>query len=290
MPPSGGRFPHTTRRTAALAGLVIAAAFVYGPVIAKLARDWWLVADDSHGLICAPLALGLAWSRRHELRGTPLAPDSTAMLGVAAAIGLLLLGTLGAELFLTRLSFLLFMASTVIFVAGWRHVRILLFPFVLLLVSVPIPAILITRITLPLQFVASGMAESALTAVGIPVLREGNVLILPNATLQVAEACSGIRSLVSLLTMALVIARFTDDRVAARTAIVLAGVPVAIAVNGLRVAITSVATYSFGPVVAEGLVHELLGGLMFLVALMLLIAWAQGVARLSRRLNLEAVK
>ena len=179
------------------------------------------------------------------------------------------------------------MAYTVVFVAGWRHIRIFLFPFALLLMAVPIPAIVMTRITLPLQFAASSMAETAVTGVGIPVLREGNVLVLPNATLQVADACSGIRSLVSLMAMALVIARFADGRWAARVAIVLAAVPVAIAVNGLRVAITAAATYSVGPVALEGIVHEGLGWLMFLVALVLLAACARGIGRCRRVLSLE---
>jgi exosortase len=261
----------------------------YAPVLIKLAHDWWSIPDYSHGLICAPLALGLAWSRREELRQTPLAPRGAAFLGILASTMLLLLGTLGAELFLTRIACLVFMASTVVFIAGWRHLRILAFPFVLLLMSVPIPAIILTRFTLPLQFAASSMADTALTGVGIPVLREGNVLVLPNATLQVAEACSGIRSLVSLMTMALVIARFADRRWTARVAIVLAGIPLAIAVNGLRVAITAATTYAFGPVVLEGIVHEALGFLMFLLALVILVAWARGIARCGRMLTLEPV-
>jgi exosortase len=278
------------RPLVAVAGLVIATIAVYEPVVSKMARDWWSIADYSHGLVCAPLALALAWTRRKELEETQLAPHSAAFFGILAAVVLLLLGELGAELFLTRISLLLFIVSTVMFVAGWRHVRILLFPIALLLLSVPIPAIIITRITLPLQFMASSMAESALTGVGIPVLREGNVLVLPNATLQVAEACSGIRSLVSLLTMALVIARFTDRRLVARMAIVLAAIPVAIAVNGLRVAITSAAAYSFGPVVAEGMIHEALGWLMFLLAVVALSIWARGVATFGRGLTLEPAR
>jgi exosortase len=273
----------------AAAALGIAVSVTYAPVLTKLVHDWWSIPDYSHGLICAPLALWLAWSRREELTRTPLAPRGAAFLGIVASTLLLLLGTLSAELFLTRISCLVFMASTVVFVAGWRHLRILAFPFVLLLMSVPIPAIILTRVTLPLQFVASSMAETALTGVGIPVLREGNVLVLPNATLQVAEACSGIRSLVSLMTMALVIARFSDRRWTARVAIVLAGIPLAVAVNGLRVAITAAATYAFGPVALEGIIHEALGGLMFLLALAILVAWARGISRCGRVLTLQPV-
>jgi exosortase len=282
-------FPRTSPLYWAAAGLAITASLTYGPVLTKLAHDWWTVPDYAHGLICAPLALALAWRRREELRHTPLAPRGAAFLGILASTLLLLLGTLSAELFLTRISFLVFMASSVVFVAGWRHLRILAFPCVLLLMSVPIPAIILTRVTLPLQLVASSMAETALTAGGIPVLREGNVLVLPNATLQVAEACSGLRSLVSLMTMALLIARRADRRWTARAAIVLAGIPLAVAVNGLRVTITAATTYAFGPVALGGIVHGGLGWLMFLLALVILAAWARGITRWRRVLVLEPV-
>jgi len=282
-------FPTTALFRVAAAGLAIAASVTYGPVLTKLALDWWSVPDYAHGLICTPLALGLAWTRREQLRQTPLAPRSAAFLGILASTLLLLLGTLSAELFLTRISCLVFIASTVVFVAGWRHLRILAFPCVLLLMSVPIPAIVLTRFTLPLQFVASSMAETALTGVGIPVLREGNVLVLPNATLQVAEACSGLKSLVSLMTMALLIARRADRRWTARLAVVIVAIPLAVAVNGLRVAITAAATYGFGPLALEGIIHEGLGWLMFLVALLILAGWARGVARCRRVLKVDPV-
>ena len=289
LPLKATSFPGDPRAAVAAVALAIAVSATYAPVMAKLVHDWWSIPDYSHGLICAPLALWLAWRRREELAKTPLAPRGAAFLGILASTMLLLLGTLSAELFLTRISCLVFMASTVVFVAGWRHLRILAFPFVLLLMSVPIPAIILTRVTLPLQFAASSMAETALSGVGVPVLREGNVLVLPNATLQVAEACSGIRSLVSLMTMALVIARFSDRRWPARVAMVLAGIPLAIALNGLRVAITAAATYAFGPVALEGIIHEGLGGLMFVLALAILVAWARGIARCGRVLTLEPV-
>jgi exosortase len=290
--PDGDSRPPARHDASRMAALVIpavsAALLVYAPVLGKLILDWWSVPDSSHGLICGPAAAVLAWNRRDQLRQTPVAARSVALLGLAAAMLLLLLGTLGAELFLTRISFVLFLASTVVFVAGWRHLRILAFPFALLLVAIPIPAIVMTRITLPLQFAASHMAEMGLTSAGIPVLREGNVLILPNAVLQVAEACSGIRSLMALLTMALVMARFADPRWLARGVIILAAVPVAIAINSIRVTLTAAGTYWYGPVLLEGLVHETLGWLMFVLALGLLGACARGIARNPAPLTIEA--
>jgi exosortase len=170
----------------------------------------------------------------------------------------------------------------VVFLGGWPQLRALAFPLALLLLSVPVPAIVMTRITLPLQFVASAFAELALNGLHIPVLREGNVLVLSNATLQVAEACSGIRSLMSLVALALVIAKFSERRAAARAAIVAAAVPVAIAVNTFRVTVTAIGTSYFGPATAQGAVHEAVGMVMFLIALALLFACARAVAAIRQ--------
>jgi exosortase len=261
----------------ALALLVIAAGAVYWPVLAKLAVDWWTNPDYSHGLLCAPAALGIVISRRRAFRALRADPRPAGLAGAIAAMGLLALGTLGAELFLTRMSLVLFLASAVLYVYGWRHLRLLAFSFALFVLSIPIPAILITRITLPLQLVASAMSERALMVMSVPVLRDGNVLTLPNATLQVAEACSGIRSLVALVVLALVIARLVDRRPAVRLAIVAAAAPVAVLVNGLRVTLTAMATYRFGTAAAAGAIHESMGVATFLVAVALLAGCARAL-------------
>ena len=254
-----------------------AAAVLYAPVVWKLGLDWWSDPEYSHGLLCAPLAVAMVLARRRRFENTPASPRLIGLVGAALAIGLLLLGTLGAELFLTRLSLLMFIASAIVYLFGWQHVRLLAFPLTLLLLSIPIPAILITRITLPLQFVASATTETVLAVTSIPVLREGNVLVLPNATLQVAEACSGIRSLVSLLVLALLVARFSERRTWARAAIVASAVPIAIVVNSLRVTVTAVATYWYGITAAEGMLHDATGLVMFVVAVGLVLACARGV-------------
>lgn len=258
------------------------AVVVYAPVVVKLATDWWTDSDYSHGLLCAPLALAIAFRRRRAMAVLPRAPRMSGLAGVAAGVVLLLLGTLGAELFLTRLSLLLVLASSVVFLYGWRHLRAVAFPLALLALSIPIPAILITRITLPLQFIASATTEATLGVLNIPVLREGNVLVLPNATLQVAEACSGIRSLVSLAVLALIVARYAERRAAARAAIVASAAPIAVVVNSLRVTVTAVATYWYGTSAAEGVVHEATGTVMFVVAVGLVMLCARGVAAVRR--------
>jgi len=272
-----------------IAWVVLAAlgAATYGPVLARLAATWWNDSEYSHGLICVPLAAVIVWYRRHELSGLRRMPSRAGLFGAVAALALLLIGTLGAELFLTRASLLLFLSSAVVYLFGWRHLRAVAFPLAIVALSIPIPAILMTHITLPLQFAASAAAEAALSVVRIPVLREGNVLVLPDATLQVAEACSGVRSMMSLLVIGVVVARIMDRHLVTRMAIVAAAVPVTIAINAVRVTATAVATEYYGIAAAEGAVHEALGIILFFASAALLVAFARFLSTMAPRVHLR---
>jgi len=262
-----------------MAGLamVTSAGTLYAPVVAKLVHDWWEIPDYSHALLVAPLAAFLAWQRRGELARTTVKPSSAGLAIVLVSLVLLMVGRLGVELFLTRASLIGFVAGTIVFLFGWRHLRVLAFPLALLLLTIPVPSIVITRLTLSLQLFASRVAELVLVALGIPVLREGNVLVLPTVKLQVAEACSGIRSLMALVTLALIVARFSDTRWRVRAVILASAVPIAVLVNGMRVAASAIAAHWYGLVAVQGFVHELMGWLMFLVAFALMAACARAV-------------
>src|SRR6185295_17491746 len=267
----------------AWAGLGVLAGLAYGPVLWRLGAAWWNDPEYSHGLICAPLAAGIVWARRDRLTRLQLAPSAAGLAGAAISIALLLVGTLGAELFLTRASLLLFIASAIVFLFGWQHLRGVAFPFAILALSIPIPALLMTLVTLPLQFAASAAAETTLSAVHIPVLREGNVLVLPDARLQVAEACSGVRSMMSLLVLALLVARNMEQRTLTRIAIVATAVPVTIAVNAVRVTATAVATEFYGVAAADGVIHEMLGIILFIASAILLVGCARLLMTLAAR-------
>jgi exosortase len=186
-------------------------------------------------------------------------------------MGMLLGGVLGAEVFTTEVSMLATIAGTLLFLFGWAHLRVMLFPIAFLMLMIPLPAIIFNQITFPLQLLASRFGESALVLAGIPVLREGNVIHLSNTSLEVAEACSGIRSLISLLTLGIVYGYFVDSRGWVRWAIATATIPVAIITNGLRVAGTGVGAHYFGPAVAEGFFHEFSGWLIFISAFVILL-------------------
>jgi exosortase len=252
--------------------LVCSFAVLHWQVMTTLVQDW--VADDnySHGFLIVPIAAYLVWERREKLSLLPVRPWSPGLVVVAGSLVVLLVGVLGAEEFLSRIAMLGTIAGGVLFVLGWGHLRALAFPLAFLLLMIPIPTIIFNHIAFPLQLVASKLGVLPLSVAGIPVLREGNVIVLSNTTLEVAEACSGIRSLVSLLTVGIVYGYFIDPRGGIRTAIALSTVPVAILANGLRVAGTGVAAHYYGAVAAQGFFHAFSGWLVFLAAFIMLFA------------------
>ena len=260
-------------RRAWLSAAVILAAmtFAYFGIAAGLIRQWSQDENYSHGFIVLPLALFFAWQRRTKLRRTPLRPHPAGLLVIATGLALLAIGTLGAELFLTRISALVVLTGVVLFLAGARHLRILAFPLAFLLLMVPLPAIVFNQIAFPLQLLASRAGAATLELSGVPVLREGNVLVLATTKLEVAEACSGIRSLVSLLTLAIVLGQLVLRRRRTRIALVLAAVPVAIAANAARVAGTGLAAHFWSPEAAEGFFHIFSGWIVFGAAFAILL-------------------
>jgi exosortase len=272
----------SSKRTLTAVALVVAGfALLYRQVIVKLVSDWYHDDNYSHGFLIVPLALYFVWERREKLRSLPVAPKAFGLVIVAGSIMVLIAGILGSELFLTRISILGTIVGVVLFLLGWQHLRALTFPVAFLLLMIPIPAIIFNRIAFPLQLLASQFGESVMGFADVPVLREGNVLILANTTLEVAEACSGIRSLVSLMTLAIVFGYFSDPRGWVRMLLALSSVPVAIVTNGLRVAGTGIAAHRFGAAAAQGFFHEFSGWLVFISAFVLMLAVQRAIVRMA---------
>ncbi len=267
-------------RARAIVALLVSAGIglLYHDVIAKLVAAWWTDDNYSHGFFIVPLALYFAWQKRDELVRTPVRGSIAGLIVVVGSILVLLAGVLGSELFLTRISLLGAVAGSVLFMLGWAYVRQLAFPLAFLLLMVPLPAIIFNQIAFPLQLLASRAGETVLTTANIPVLREGNVLILATTSLEVAEACSGIRSLVSLLTLGIVFGYFADTRAWVRTVVALSTIPVAIVSNGIRVAGTGIAAHKIGPAAAEGFFHEFSGWVVFIVAFVLMLGIQRAIA------------
>ena len=263
--------------------VLLALAVAYSDIVAGLVRQWSSDDNYSHGFIVLPLALWFAWERRAALRALPLRPSVTGLLVIGGSLALLVIGVLGAELFLSRISLIGVIAGLVLFLAGPRHLRVLAFPVAFLLLMVPLPAIIFNQIAFPLQLLASQAGSTGLEWAGVPVLREGNVLILANTKLEVAEACSGIRSLVSLTTLAIVLGQFSLRRRSTRVALALAAVPVAIAANAVRVGGTGLTAHYFGPEAAEGFFHSFSGWAVFAAAFAVLLLMQRLALRLEER-------
>src|SRR5690349_22133382 len=199
--------------------IISAILFTYAAVLVKLSRDWWTDENYSHGLL-VPFLIGyILWQQRDKLAAEPVRP-AVLLGGLAVVFALLALwaGVAGAELYTQRMSLVLLIAGTVIYFAGLRFLRLILVPLGLLLLAIPIPAIVFNKIAFPLQLFASRCAVWSMGLLGIPVLRQGNVIELKplnsfdTKKLEVVEACSGIRSLMTLLTLAVVFVYFTHPR------------------------------------------------------------------------------
>jgi exosortase len=257
-------------------GLLLVAALValYAPVLRILVDQWYRDPDYSHGFLVPLLSAYLIWARRDQLRQVPLRPSLWGMAIVLFALGLLVLGSLGAELFLARFSLLCTICGLIVYFCGGVMLRTMAFPMAFLLFAIPIPGVIYNEIVFPLQFVASRFATWTLETLNLfPIMREGNILILPGMSLEVVEACSGIRSLMSLLALAAGFGYVVERSVLARWVLFLAMVPLAIISNGTRVMLTAIMANYMGAQAAEGFMHEFSGWVIFVVATVLFLGF-----------------
>jgi exosortase len=250
-----------------VSALVLLVGWLYSSVLFHLAKQWVADPNFSHGFFVPAFSLFVLWHDRSSLAKSPRAPSSWGLLVLVLALAVLVVGVLGAELFLSRISLLLVVAGLVIFFHGWPCFRAVLFPWALLVLMIPIPAILFAQITFPLQLLASKFAAGALPLLGVPVLREGNIINLPALPLEVAEACSGIRSLLSLTTLSIIYGYFMETRIWIRVGLALASIPIAIFANSLRIVGTGLLVQYWDADKAEGFFHSFSGWLIFVVSL-----------------------
>lgn len=250
----------------------------YAPVLKALIHQWDADPDMGHGFFVPVVAGFIVWQRREELLAIELRPNWWGLAVVLYGAAQLMIATLGAELFLARTAFVITLIGVVWLLGGNLMLKKTAFPLFLLFFMVPIPAVIYNRITFPLQILASKLADSALSVMSIPVLREGNILELPNQRLSVVEACSGIRSLLSLTFLSLVYGYFFEKKAWIRVVLFLSTIPIAIVANGSRVTMTGVLT-QWKPDLAEGFFHEAQGWVIFMVALIILVLFHQLLTR-----------
>ena len=256
----------------------------YAPVLYRLSLQWYDNPDMGHGFFVPIIAGYIAWTRWPSIGDKPAQPNWWGIAIVAWAAIQLYLATLGAELFLARTSFVLSLIGVVLLLGGTKYLKAFGFPLFLLFFMVTIPAVIYNALTFPLQLRASEAAEWAISFLGIPIVREGNVLELASQKLNVVEACSGIRSLLTLTFVSLVYGYFAEKRTWIRVALFFATIPIAIVANAGRVTLTGVVS-EINPEFAEGFIHEAQGMVIFLVAIVIMVVFHQGLARTASLLE-----
>src|SRR6185312_10513136 len=252
----------------AVIGLLLIA--IYYRIGIKLVHDWYTIPDYSHGFLVPLFSLFLIWDRRKIIRATPVRPSWMGIPLIVFAIAVLILGVYGVDLFTSRISFVLLMAGLIWTFSGRAMLRELRFPLLVLLLAIPFPEIIFNKITFPLQLLASRIASDILPILGVPTLHEGNVIQLPVMKLEVAEACSGIRSLMSLFTLAVFYGYFLERSTSRRVILAIASIPIAVAANVLRIVGTGLCVQYWDPDKALGFFHEFSGWVMFVVSLVCL--------------------
>lgn len=258
----------TPYRTTFLKSAVIVTCLVilYFRVLQGLVSDWLHLPDFSHGFLIPIVSFYFVYERRKELSTLNRSSSWIGLVLLLFGIVLFLLGNLATEYFTMRFSMLVVLGGIILFLLGKEFYRTLFFPLVFLVFMIPIPSVLMDRITFPMQLFASKVAAKSLYLIGIPALREGNVILLANTSLEVAEACSGIRSLISLLALSVVFAYFSQKTILKKVLLILSTFPIAIIANAARVTGTGILAHHYGDKVAKGFFHGFSGWILFVVA------------------------
>lgn len=258
-------------------------ATLYYEIFAGLLYDWDHDPNYSHGFIVPFMSAYFVYERWGQLQTLPIRPSILGIPLLLFGVTMLIIGSVGAELFAQRVSFIVVLTGLILFILGKRILMTLSLPLVFLIFMIPLPAIVVNTIAFPLQIFAAQTASFCLFNLGIPVLREGNLISLAGSTLEVAEACSGLRSLVALLALGTVYAYFSQRQMWKRWALVLLSIPIAILANAFRVTGTGVLANYWGTEAAEGFYHTFEGWIVFVVAFILLLCCGTLIAKIGKQ-------
>jgi len=267
LPGSGLRSTLGAQGMAAGCLIAVLLGAIYFRIVIKLVTDWYQIADYSHGFLVPFFSAFILWDKRKALQAIPVKPTWAGLPLVIFGIITVFFGVYGAELFLSRVSFVLILAGMIWMFFGTAVLREVRLPLAVLLLAIPFPEIVFNQITFPLQLFASRVASGILQFLGVPVFREGNVIQLPVMKLEVAQACSGIRSLMSLFTLAVFYGYFLEKTTGRRWFLALASIPIAVAANALRIVGTGLCVQYWDPAKGEGFFHEFSGWVMFVISL-----------------------
>jgi exosortase len=271
MTPAAATFFREIRWSLLLAIPILAT--LYATIFPGLVEDWSHDPNYSHGFLVPLIAAWFAWQRRDELQTAAVRPSNWGFAVILAALALLVVGIAGTEYFTQRISLVLLIAGIVLYWFGWEVFKVLALPIGFLAFMVPLPYIVYDTIAFPMKLFVAKFSVLSLKAMGVIVWREGNIIQFTNTTLEVADACSGLRSLMSLFALAVTYAFISQKAIIKRTLIVLAAVPIAIITNMIRVIVTGFLAQYYGAAAAEGFFHEFAGFTVFTLAMVMLLAF-----------------
>jgi exosortase len=248
---------------------VLFAAFVvaYFPVWKRLVETWMTSDEYSHGFFIVPLCCYIIWKNRENLGKMSGKPTGWGLALCIFSLLTYLFAHFAEIITLASLSIVFLFAGIAVYLYGFKFCRGLAFPLFLLLFMIPVPAQIYSSLTIPLQLFVSKVSVGISGLLGLPIYREGNVIHLPDQTLQVVQACSGLRSIITLLTLSSVLGYFTLKSNILRTVLFLSGIPVAIFVNIIRVLLMVLAFYYFKFDLTQGTTHTIFGMVIFGLAL-----------------------
>ena len=250
--------------------LIMAFFWLYHQVIVDLVKDWMSDDNYSHGFFIPLISGYIVWNSRKKLAEQEISPANSGIVFLILGLVVFVLGYVGAELFTMRFSMLIVLFGLVVFLWGWGIAKIVFCPIAYLAFMIPLPAILWNQIAFPLKLFATKLAYGVISALGIAVYREGNILHLTTTTLEVADACSGLRSLTSLLALSGAFALLSNHSCWKKLALFISAIPIAILVNIFRLAVTAILATFYGEKVAQGFLHEASGVIVFILAIALL--------------------
>lgn len=253
---------------------------LYYNTIYKMVIDWTIDDNYSHGFLIPAIAGFLIWLERDRLRAIQVKPANSGLVPLAGSLAFYAITHIGAELFTMRFSMILVMLSATVFLAGWKMTKALLLPLLYLVFMIPLPAIIWNKIAFPLKLFATKLAVGTIKLLQISVYSEGNVIHLANTTLEVVDACSGLRSLTSLLALSAAFALICNHTLIKKWLLFLSAVPIAIFVNIVRLTVTAILSARFGEKAAQGFLHDMSGLLIFFLALVFLYAFHQLLSKI----------
>jgi exosortase len=256
----------------ALAVSVAGALALYIPVIAGMAADWIEFPSLSHGFAVPLISAYLLWNKRRLLAEAPVEGSLTGLPVVVLALGMLVLGSLGSESFIARLSLPIALLGVVLFLMGGQVTRHAWIAIAYLAFMIPLPYLTLKAITYQSRLFDAGLTATALGWMGVPVLRDGVMLQLPNMTLEVADECSSVPAIAALLALGAAYAQLQARPTWIRVVLTLAAAPLGLLSNIVRLIVTSLGAYYLGPIALNNVIHKFNGTTVFLAAVVLLVA------------------